>query len=250
MDTILITGGTGKIGGQLVHHFLGAGWRVLYTSRSRDGRQRLAERFGWQANYAEHLHPIVADFYATGVTEHILDRAAQYGTDVLVNNARDLASLAVQSDGTTHRRELQNEYLIDVILPYELATGLIDRTNLRHVINIGSMYGLVPFNPQLYGDGYPRSAPIQYSLAKAALNHLTRELAIRYRGRCQVNTVSYGGVAGRVGEDFLERYARLAPEGRMLSEEQTVGPVAFLASAASAGITGQNIIQDGGWTVW
>ena len=77
MDTILITGGTGKIGGQLVHHFLGAGWRVLYTSRSGGSDRRLAERFGWQANYAKHLHPIVADFYATGITEHVLELHAR-----------------------------------------------------------------------------------------------------------------------------------------------------------------------------
>lgn len=249
MQTILITGGTGKIGGQLVNHFYRGGWRVIYTSRGADSRQRLAERFDWNED-TDSLVPIQVDFNDADAVATILAAVKSYEVNIVVNNARDLSSLKVQPSGLTDRGKLQQEYLIDVIVPYELSTGLLEADHpLRHIINVGSIYGLVPFNPALYDD-YEQSAPIQYSLAKAALNHLTRELSIRYRGRCQVNTVSYGGVEGRVSDAFRERYRQLTPHGGMLTEEQTVGPVAFLASPASRGITGQNIIQDGGWTTW
>lgn len=249
-NNILITGGTGKIGAQLVNHFLVEGWRVVYTTRSHDSRDRLAERFGWKEEIRDALRDVRVDFNDPAATTKLLDELQGESIHVVVNNARDLSSLKIREDGLSERQHLQQEYLIDVIVPYELSTGLIASGHpLRHIINVSSIYGSVPFNPALY-DNYEQSAPIQYSLAKAAVNHLTRELAIRYRKTCQVNTISYGGVVGRVSPEFLERYAKLCPQGEMLTEEQTVGPVAFLASPASRGITGQNIIQDGGWTCW
>ena len=249
-ETILITGGTGKIGGQLVNHFLREGWHVVYTTRRADDHRRLTERFDWQSPTEESLTAIEADFTDAAAVPKLLEAVREYSVNVLVNNARSLDSLRVQENGLSSRLDMLGEYLIDVVVPYELATGLLQAgTSLRHIINVGSIYGVVPFNPALY-DNYPQSAPIQYGLAKAAMHQLTRELAIRYADRCQVNTVSYGGVGGRTNEAFRARYAALTPMGGMLSEEQTVGPIAFLASPASRGMTGQNIIQDGGWTVW
>jgi NAD(P)-dependent dehydrogenase (short-subunit alcohol dehydrogenase family) len=66
----------------------------------------------------------------------------------------------------------------------------------------------------------------------------------------QVNCVSFGGVKGRADADFEARYAKLAPTGRMLDEKDIAGPVAYLLSDASVGMTGHNLVVDGGWTVW
>ncbi len=251
MKTILITGGTGKIGGQLVRHFLADSWNVAFTSRSADGVDRLVERFKWNDEQTNRLIPIEVDFYSENTVPTISAALKGKNLIALVNNARDLSSLKVGDDGLSRRTEILNEYLIDVIVPYELSVRLLqEHSGLNSIINVGSIYGSVPFNPHLYDERYPAAAPIQYSLAKAALNHLTKELAIRYRKRCRVNTVSYGGVEGRVDQEFRKRYAQLCPEETMLNEEQTVGPVRFLVSDAAKGITGQNIIQDGGWTVW
>lgn len=252
-QTIFITGGSGKIGGQLVNHFLGEGWRVAYTSRGEDSRERLAKRFGWASDPGGKLVTVVSDFNEPDAVENVFAQlaAANFRMNVLVNNARSLDSLKVTPEGLSLRQGLMDEYLIDVVIPYELATGAITHHGhpLDRIINVSSIYGLVPFNPALY-DNFEQSAPIQYSLAKAAVNHLTRELAIRLRGKVRVNTVTYGGVAGRVDDGFKARYAALCPDGEMLTEEQTIGPVAFLAAESSRGITGQNIVQDGGWTVW
>lgn len=252
MPTILITGGSGKIGGRLVDHFLREGWNVVFTSRSTDAADRLQSRFSWVPEMRARARVQAVNMYADDFTDKLIEAAESTPIDVLVNNARSLDTLAVGEEGLSERRHLMDEYLFDVVIPYELSTGLLsnDRHPLTRIINVGSIYGIVPFNPYLYGERYPGAAPIQYGLAKAALHQLTKELAIRYRGRCRVNTVTYGGVEGRVTPEFQERYARLCPEERMLSEEEVTGPVAFLASTASASITGQNIIQDGGWTVW
>ena len=141
---------------------------------------------------------------------------------------------------------------MDVIVPYELATGLYLRQKdiLKTVTNIGSQYGSVAANPALYNSDSTQS-PIQYGLAKAALHHLTKELAVRFSSdNIRVNCVAYGGVEGRVDSEFNARYSKLAPMGRMLNETEIVGPLLFLVSNSSSSVTGHTLAADGGWTIW
>ena len=124
------------------------------------------------------------------------------------------------------------------------------KSRLKNIINISSMYGIVPMNPLLY-DNPKFESYINYSVAKAAQIHLSKELAIRLASRhIRVNTISYGGIAGRVSDSFKMRYAQLCPQGKMLKEEEVVGAVDFLVSDLSIGMTGHNLVVDGGWTTW
>ena len=65
-----------------------------------------------------------------------------------------------------------------------------------------------------------------------------------------VNTVSYGGVEGRVDDEFKRKFAELTPLKRMMKPEETIPAVEFLIKDSSNYMTGQNIIVDGGRTVW
>ena len=49
---------------------------------------------------------------------------------------------------------------------------------------------------------------------------------------------------------FVKRYVAKTPLGRMASEEDFSGVIAYLASDMSKYVTGQNIAVDGGWGVW
>ena len=110
--------------------------------------------------------------------------------------------------------------------------------------------GSVAANPALY-QGDSTQSPIQYGLAKSALHHLTKELAVRFSSdNIRVNCIAYGGIDGRVDSTFIQRYSALAPMGRMLNEEEVIGPLEFLMTNSSSSITGHTIAADGGWTVW
>ena len=169
----------------------------------------------------------------------------------LINNARDLNNLRVNKNGRVNRENFQFEHLLNVVVPYELASTLYENyTSLRSVINIGSIYGSVAMNRNLYADAY-ETAPIHYSVSKAALIHLTKELAMRFADKkVAVNCISFGGVKGRESISFMERYASLSPYGEMLEEKELSHHIVYMINAEFKGMTGQNVIVDGGWTVW
>ena len=92
--------------------------------------------------------------------------------------------------------------------------------------------------------------PAAYAATKGGLLQLTRYLATVLAPKIRVNAVSPGGIERGQPSAFQERYVARTPLGRMAREEDFKGIIAFLASDASAYVTGQNFAVDGGWTVW
>jgi NAD(P)-dependent dehydrogenase (short-subunit alcohol dehydrogenase family) len=249
-QTILITGGTGKFGRKFVEHFLAKKWQVFFTSTSVSRAQAFIEQLGWPAS----VEAITSDLTTPTAVMNLIQaiQGSGYHVNHLVNNARSLDSLKTDSLGQTSREDFLAEYLMDVVVPYELSMGLFNAQpdQLCTITNIGSQYGVVAANPHLYDD-YPKQSPIQYGVAKAALGHLTKELAVRMASKgVRVNCIAYGGVEGRVDEAFKARYAELTPSGRMLSESEILGPLDFLVQESSSSVTGQTLVADGGWSVW
>lgn len=249
--TILLTGGTGKFGKVMLRYFTDRNWDVVVTSRDP---QRLQQLLAEPRPGAGAAHGIVADHRVADSAGELAQALADRGIVVshLINNARALGSLAVQADGTTRRQDFLEEFELDVVAPYELTLAFAKAQlhRLQAVVNIGSQYGLVAPNPALYCGSLDRS-PVQYGVSKAALHHLTRELAVRLAAQgIRVNTVAFGGVEGRVDGAFLDRYAALTPARRMLTEAEIPGPVEFLLDEASAAVNGHVLVADGGWSLW
>ncbi len=203
---------------------------------------------------AEKLVGIQADLTESCSTKLLLEQldVRNIQPDCLINNARSVDYLKVEENGLVSRDSFANEYLLDVIVPYELTMAMVMQKNSRlcRVVNMGSMYGAVAANPYLYEDPVTQS-PLHYGVAKAALAHLTKELAVRLVSKgVQVNCVAFGGVEGRADEEFKQRYAKLCPMGRMLRDDEVTGPVDFLLSEKCSGVTGHTLAVDGGWSLW
>lgn len=246
---VFITGGTGLVGSFLVEHFLNKACCVIFTSRDKTNAEKLLSSF----DECSSVKYICIDHEEHHSTQEVLKKLCEQNIypDVLINNARNSDYLSLK-EGVPSRKEWLGEYLLDVIVPYELSMGLanIKGSKLKTIINISSMYGVVSPNPALYDQGL-KNSPIQYGVAKSALIHLTKELAIRLSGKqIRVNSVSLGGIEGRNKESFIEKYAQLCPMGRMLNKSDVIGAINFLSSNESSGMTGHNLLVDGGWTTW
>lgn len=248
--TILITGGTGKFGQKFVKHFSDKGWDVLFTTTNQARGDSLAEKVKTNNNVIVLVADLTQPTAALKLVHEIKEKG--YEINHLVNNARSLDFLKTDSLGQTNRENFTAEYLMDVVVPYELSMALFNTQpdQLHTITNIGSQYGIVAANPHLYDD-YPSQSPIQYGIAKAALVHLTKELAVRFSEKnIRVNCIAYGGVEGRVDDGFKARYAQLTPNKRMLSESDIIGPLELLVSNSCRAINGQTIQADNGWTLW
>lgn len=248
MECILITGGTGLIGSEYVKHFLKKGFKVVTTYRNYEKFNQTLDTLN------NNLVGIEVDLLATDASNTILNKLKELNIqpDYLVNNASNLESHKINDNGFTDREYLLKMYEINVILPYELSFKLANQNNtrLKKIINISSMYGIVPYNPCLYEDPLTETA-IQYSVAKAAIIHLTKELAIRFADKnIMVNSISYGGVEGRADDNFKKKFAKVTPLKRMLKPDEAVKSLDFLIGDDSVYMTGHNLVVDGGRTIW
>ena len=114
---------------------------------------------------------------------------------------------------------------------------------------ISSIYGLVGPDMSLY-DGTSMANPAGYNASKGGLLQLMRYLATVLAPDIRVNAISPGGVLRQQPESFQERYRTRTPLGRMATEEDLKGAVAYLSSDLSQYVTGHNLVVDGGWTIW
>ena len=203
---------------------------------------------------SQQFHGVVVDLSNENACDQIKDclLSSALWPNCLINKARDSYFLRLGPSGAVAISDFLVELLMDIVVPYELsmALALQSHSRLESIINIGSQYGVVAPNLNLYSD-HIKQSPLHYGVAKAGLSHLTKELAVRLADQgIRVNCVAFGGVEGRVGEDFKNRYSSLCPMGRMLTENDLAGPVDSLLSSASSAITGHTLIVDGGWSIW
>ena len=123
------------------------------------------------------------------------------------------------------------------------------------IINISSTYGLVSPDQSVYEYRRKRGEdffkPVAYSVAKAGMIGFTKWLA-EYGGPMgiRVNALVPGGVLANQGleQEFIEQYVKRTMLKRMALPSDYNEAILFLASDASAYMTGANLVVDGGWT--
>jgi NAD(P)-dependent dehydrogenase (short-subunit alcohol dehydrogenase family) len=124
------------------------------------------------------------------------------------------------------------------------------------ILNIASDLSVFSPDQRLYrkpglAENLQPVKPVTYSVIKAGLVGLTRYLATYWAEQgVRSNALSPGGVFNGQGEEFVQRLSALIPLGRMAGRDEYRAAVQFLCSDASAYMNGQNIVMDGGRSVW
>lgn len=233
----LVTGASSGIGMAAAVALAGAGAEVVMVARRATELETVAQQIGPLARTR------ALDITDLAATAELV--AAEGPFDVLVNSA----GLARHSQAIDTRPEdfdaamglnLRAAYF----LTREVAKGLIAAGKPGSLINISSQMGLV---------GGPDRAV--YAASKHALEGMTKAMAIEWGPHgIRVNTLCPTFIRTPLGEQTLlnpERRAWIESKiklGRVGEVEDLMGPVVFLASDASALMTGTHLLIDGGWT--
>ena len=124
------------------------------------------------------------------------------------------------------------------------------------ILNIASDLSVISPDQRLYEiegleEKHQPVKPVTYSVIKSGLIGLTQYLSTYWRADgVRVNALSPGGVYENQGDEFVEKISKLIPLGRMAQTNEYHSAVQFLCSEASSYMTGQNLVVDGGRTIW
>lgn len=185
--------------------------------------------------------------------------------DILVNNAA-IDSKVTREAGLGEGSRVENFSLEQ--WNREIAVGLtgtflctrafgsvMARRGRGVILNIASDLSVIAPDQRLYRkadrpDDQQPVKPVTYSVIKTGLIGMTRYFAAYWAADgVRVNALSPGGVANGQPDEFVTRLTSLIPLGRMARHDEYRGAVQFLCSDASAYMTGQNIVVDGGRSI-
>jgi NAD(P)-dependent dehydrogenase (short-subunit alcohol dehydrogenase family) len=245
----LVTGGSGnQFGAQIVEALAEAGAQVVITSRDPAHAQRRA------ADYRAHglrVEGVELDLSSESAIRDCTARVAREvgPVDVLVNNAATICMDNVESVSLDDwNAVLRINTTAPMLLSRAVAPTMLHRRK-GVIVNIASIYGVVSPDQGIYGSSGLNS-PLVYGVSKAALIQMTRYLSTYWAPAIRVNCISPGGLFNNQAPEFMANYVRRTPLQRMAGSDDLKGIVLYLASDASAFVTGQNFLVDGGWTAW
>ncbi len=258
--TAIVTGASGLLGRQHCQALAAAGATVVAADLDLLASGTLVNELSSDA----FAHPLdVTDPDSIhALRDEVLRRTGRI--DVLVNNAA-INDMVEHPDQALELSKFENYPLaawkksLEVNITGVFLCSQILGTHMAvakqgSIINIASTYGLVAPNQSLYRNEsgqqvFYKSAA--YPTTKGAVIAFTRFLAA-YWGNAgvRVNALSPGGVQNGQADFFTSAYSERTPLGRMAAPADYQGALLFLASDASAYMTGANLVVDGGFTIW
>jgi NAD(P)-dependent dehydrogenase (short-subunit alcohol dehydrogenase family) len=238
--SVIVTGGSRGIGKAIAAAFVAAGDQVAIVSRDDETCKAAAAALGGRT-IGIGAHVADADAASAAMNE-VLERFG--GLDILVNNAatNPYSGPTIDIDEPRWRKILDVNLTAPLIwsqLAWRLA--MRDGPGGASILNIGSVGGLWTS---------PDHGP--YDVSKAALHHLTKQLAAELGPKARVNCIA----PGLTKTDFNYKLFEDDPEGRSIApkypmqrlgrREDVPNAALFLASEAASWITGQLLVIDGG----
>jgi NAD(P)-dependent dehydrogenase (short-subunit alcohol dehydrogenase family) len=252
----LVTGAAGGLGKVMADTLAELGADLVLVDRLGSDFDSLSENLieRWDVKVEQNFCDLEQQEQRTELMDWL--KGSDLGLNILINNAAFIGTSELQGWGVpfeqqtveTWRRALE----VNLTAVFDLCQGLtptLKAATGASIINIASIYGVYGPDWGLY-EGTGMRNPAAYGVSKGGLIQFTRWLATTIAPSVRVNSISPGGVFRNQPESFVQRYEAKTPLGRMATENDFRGVVAYLASDMSKYVTGQNLEVDGGWGVW
>ncbi|WP_442953840.1 elongation factor P 5-aminopentanone reductase [Paenibacillus sp. URB8-2] len=239
--TVLVTGGSGGIGGAIAERFASARMKVvIHYMNSHEAANEVARRC---MNAGSQVMTVAADLRDRSQLQRMAERLEASGMqpDILVNNAGKshygmLADLTEEDWDDVMDINLKGTFLCSqIFMPYMVSQ------RYGRIINVSSVWGISG-----------ASCEVAYSASKGGVNAFTKALAKELApSGVTVNAVAPGAVRtamlDNLAEDEIRMLEEEIPAGRLAAPEEVASLVYFLALPESGYINGQIISPNGGW---
>lgn len=251
---VVVTGGAGKIGKEFI--------KAIVQNNGIGVIADIDENLGFKTKnqLSSELHCENIDFVKLDITskdslnETISVLNNKYGKiDALVNNAYP----RTKNWGKKGFFELEYDeicanlsmHLGGYILTSQEFAKYFKKQGYGNIISISSIMGVYAPKFENY-IGTNMQSPIEYSVIKAGIIHMSRYLAkfLKNTG-IRSNVIAPGGILENQPESFLKAYRNCCVSKGMLNPQDLSGTLIYLLSDASKFLTGQTIIVDDGWGV-
>ncbi len=264
--TAIITGGSGLLGMQHARALLQKNcnieiWDINQNDMAKTKAKLLSE-FPKKGIETQQIDVSSEIEIASAVSDFDLNNSK---IDILINNAA--INPKFESKGNSNSSHFEN-YSVET-WNEEISVGLtgamlcskyigihMAKSGGGVILNISSDLSIISPDQRIYEKpGIPKESqfkkPVSYSVIKAGLVGLTKFLATYWASEnVRVNSLSPGGVYENQDQLFVANLTSRIPMSRMADINEYVGAIQFLCSDASSYMTGQNIVMDGGRTVW
>jgi NAD(P)-dependent dehydrogenase (short-subunit alcohol dehydrogenase family) len=236
--TIVLTGASRGIGHATVKRFSSAGWRVITCSR-----HAFPEDCPWAAGPEDHIQVDLSDPVDTARAAGEMRRRLKGGKlHALVNNA----AISPKGEGGARINALQSDaalwrqvFEVNLFATIWLAQGLREELARAHgaIVNVTSIAG---------GRVHP-FAGAAYSVSKAALAALTREMAADFGPMgVRVNAIAPGEIDTAILSPGTDKIVQSIPLRRLGLPEEIAKAVYYLCTDQSSYVTGAQLHINGG----
>ena len=244
----LVTGGAGLYGRQIVAAAAEAGAKTFAASRNLQALEALAEGCRGRGLDVTALQYDQADEQSIlALRDELIGRAGRI--DVLVNNSVLRPMKKGYEDAAETFDQSMKVNATGLFIITRAFGDVMAGQGSGSIINIGSIQGVIGTDPTIYRGTTQSGWYPDYFFHKGGMVNFTRFLGSyygRYSVRC--NCVSPGGfLTEEMTDTFVRQYGDRTFLGRLANDTDLKGVIVFLASDASAYITGANIMVDGGY---